>query len=151
MASQTIDFRPTTVINRLPWSFDKKAALGFLLILITFSLVGWLYLGQASVITSSTLKTDSLRQEIDLLTQKNSELALEIAHLESIQRIEERARNLGFGPTPPNRIRYLVANNYPSTTPLEEVIITADTTPPKDPLWQVWLDNVMAWIEGYSE
>jgi cell division protein FtsL len=152
MSSQSISFRPTTVIKRLPWSFDKKAALGFLLILVTLSLVGWLYLGQASVITSSTLQMDQLRHEIQILTQKNGELAFEIAQLESINRVEQRAREMGFAPTPPENIRYLVTPNYPVVdTPASEEVLIAHTAPPKDPLWQVWLDNVMAWVEGQSE
>lgn len=151
MSSQSISFRPTTIIKRLPWSFDKKAALGFLLILVTLSLVGWLYLGQASIITSSTLEMDQLRHQIQILTQKNSELAFEIAQLESITRVEQRARDMGFAPTSPQNIRYLVTPNYPVVdTPAPEVLVT-HTAPPKDPLWQVWLDNVMAWVEGQSE
>ena len=43
MASQSISFRPTAVIRQIPWSLDQRAAFGLLLILITFSLVGWLY------------------------------------------------------------------------------------------------------------
>ena len=150
MSSQSIGFTPTSVIKRLPWSFDKKAAVGLLLILVTFSLVGWLYLGQASVITSSTLKTDRLRQEIDLLNRQNSELALQIAQLESIIRIENKAKALGFAPTPSENIRYLMANNYPVTPTSDPPVISIYTAPPKDQLWQIWLDNVMVWIEGRS-
>jgi hypothetical protein len=74
MASQSISFRPAAVIKQLPWGLDKKAALGLVLILVTFSLVGWLYLGQASVITSSTLQIEELQREINLLSQQNAEL-----------------------------------------------------------------------------
>ncbi len=83
MSSQSISFRPAAVIRQIPWSLDKKAAIGFLLVLVTFSLVGWLYLGQASIITSSTLQIEKLQQEIKLINQQNAELVLEIAKLES--------------------------------------------------------------------
>ena len=48
-----ISWRPENVVRQLPWRLDSKAALGFLLILATFSLVGWLYLTQASAVTTT--------------------------------------------------------------------------------------------------
>ncbi|RME50629.1 MAG: hypothetical protein D6796_02550 [Caldilineae bacterium] len=149
MSSQSISFRPATVIRQLPWSLDKKAALGLLLLLLTFSLVGWLYLGQASFITSSTLRVDELRQEIDLLKQANNDLSLEIAELEAITRVQERARALGFAPTPPENIRYLAVEDYPAT-------IAPDIPPPpaagdRPSLWQRWMESVTAWLTGDGE
>jgi hypothetical protein len=149
MASQSISFRPAAVLKQLPWSLDKKAALGLLLILVTFSLVGWLYLGQASVITSSTLQIEEIQQEIGLLNQKNAELALEIAQYESINRIEEKARAMGFGPTDPANIRYLPVGQYPAleaTTTLPYA--TARGPQPEGSTWQMWLDSLTAWIAG---
>jgi cell division protein FtsL len=147
MASQSISFRPAKVVKQLPWSLDRKAALGFLLILVTFSLVGWLYLGQASVITSSTMKIDSLRQEIDLLNHQNSELTLEIAELESITRVEARARELGFAPTNPANIRYLSVPNTLASAP-ELFASSAQGQTPESSPWQVWLDVLAAKIVG---
>jgi cell division protein FtsL len=148
MASQSINFRPAAVIKQIPWSLDKKAALGLLLILVTFSLVGWLYLGQASIITSSTLQIEKLQQEIKLVNQQNAELALEIAELESLSRIEERARELGFAPTDPANIRYLPIANYPTPSPQAALPDLAQHPQPEDETWQIWLDSLMAWIAG---
>jgi len=147
MASQSISFRPAKVIKQLPWSLDRKAALGFILILVTFSLVGWLYLGQASVITSSTMKIDDLRQEIELLNHQNSELAHGIAELESINRVEARARELGFAPTNPANIRYLNVPSYPAPAP--ELIAASDQNQmQKDAPLQAWLDTLAIQIVG---
>ncbi|MFQ5575449.1 MAG: septum formation initiator family protein [Anaerolineae bacterium] len=151
MSSQSISFKPAAVIKQLPWSIDKKAALGFLLILVTFSLIGWLYLGQASLITSSTLKVDRLRREIDMLNQQNSDLALEIARLESISRVEERARALGFGPTNPANIRYLTVTGYPATEADEAATEAAPEPAPPASLWQRWLNTTAAWIADDSD
>ena len=147
MASQSINFRPTAVIKHIPWSLDKKTALGLLLILATFSLVGWLYLGQASLITSSTLQIERLQQEIKLVNQQNAELALEIAEIESLSRIEERARALGFAPTDPANIRYLPVDHYPSLS-AATALPDFQQPPPVEQTWQIWLDNLMAWIVG---
>jgi hypothetical protein len=148
MASQSISFRPAAVIKRLPWSLDRKAASGLLLILVTFSLVGWLYLGQASVITSSTLQIEAIQQEIDLLNQRNAELALEIAQFESINRIEEKARAMGFNPTDPANIRYLPVDHYPAPDQATLPYSVAPGPQPEESTWRLWLDSLTAWIAG---
>ncbi|MEM7031071.1 MAG: hypothetical protein AAF629_16005 [Chloroflexota bacterium] len=149
MASQSISFRPTAVIRQIPWSLDQRAALGLLLILITFSLVGWLYLGQASVITSSTLQIERLQQEIALLDQSNAELALDVAEGESLDQIKARARSLGFEPVEPSAIRYLPIQDYPTTVTHDSpnLVQTVETD---QTLWQFWLDSITAWIVGAS-
>ncbi len=147
MSSQSISFRPAAVIRQIPWSLDKKAAIGFLLVLVTFSLVGWLYLGQASVITSSTLQIEKLQQEIKLINQQNAELALEIAELEALSRIEERARALGFAPTAPANIRYLPVSDYYVSNSQTAPFLTNKGQPP-DSTWQLWFDNFVAWVAG---
>lgn len=147
MASQSISFRPTAVIRQLPWNVDQRAALGLLLILVTFSLVGWLYLGQASVITSSTLQIEQLQRELKFIDQKNAELAVEIAEMEKLSRIEERARALGFSPVNPTTIRYLPVDSYPvleSNDPLTLISVPE----PNKATWQIWFDNFVAWVAG---
>ena len=93
MSSNTmISLRPRNVIRQLPWRLDSKAALGFLLILATFSLVGWLYLSQASAVTTTSYRIDELRKELDQLKNQNAALMLQIAELEALSRVETRAR-----------------------------------------------------------
>ena len=59
MSSNTmISLRPENVIRQLPWRLDSKTDLGFLLLLATFSLVGWLYLSQASAFTTTSYRID---------------------------------------------------------------------------------------------
>lgn len=152
MSSQTIiSFRPEHVIRRLPWQIDSKAALGFILILATFSLVGWLYLTQASAVTATSYRIDGLRLELDHLKNQNAALALEIAQLEALPRIEGRSRELGLGPT--TDVRYLSVPNYP-ISPEEEPPIRSDIPLPGDvqlatpPWWVESLDRFAAWLEG---
>lgn len=112
-----INWRPENVVRQLPWRLDSKAALGFLLILATFSLVGWLYLTQASVVTTTQYRIDELRLELDQLKNQNTALALEIAQLEKLSRVEARAREIGLEPT--TNIRYLPVANYPRSPQME--------------------------------
>jgi hypothetical protein len=146
-----ISFRPENVIRRLPWQLDSKAALGFLLILATFSLVGWLYLTQASAVTATSYRIDELRLELDQFKNQNAALALEIAQLEALPRIEARARELGFEPT--TNVRYLPVANYPAPSteaglPDVDMVYVQDVQIGPSSWWVDVLDKLAAWLEG---
>ena len=157
MSSNTmISLRPENVMKHLPWRLDSKAALGFILILATFSLVGWLYLTQASAVTATSYRIDELRLELDQIEKQNAALKLEIARLEALPHIESRARELGFEPT--TNVRYLPVSNYPMPTKddLQEpyTIISipdqSDSIGELEPLpwWVSTLDNIALWLEA---
>ena len=163
MSSYTIiSFRPRHIIHQLPWRLDSKAALGFLLILATFSLVGWLYLTQASAVTTTSYRIDELRLELDHLNNQNAALTLEIAQLEALARVEKRAQDLGFGPTAD--VRYLAVDNYPLATEEVEPVAYSDTViQPQNQngidsaaqfepaaWWIKLLDQVATWLEDES-
>jgi len=112
--------RPGSLAQTIDWRLERKAALGMLLILITLSLIGWLYLTQASSLTTTSFQIEHLRAELTALKQQNAQLELEIAQWETLPRIEDRARELGFGP--PTQVRYLPVPNYPVPDPANPVI-----------------------------
>lgn len=151
-----ISLRPENVIRQLPWRLDSKAALGFLLLLATFSLVGWLYLTQASAVTATSYRMDQLRLELDQIKNQNAALTLEIAQLEALDRIETRARELGFAPT--TNVRYLPMANYPLPLEPEKPVsasLPSRITPALSKAeagpaawWADTLDNFAAWLEG---
>ncbi len=119
MSSQTIHsiqtlLRPGSLAQSITWRLERKAALGILLILITVSLIGWLYLTQASSLTTTSFEIEQFRTELSVLNQQNAQIELEIATWEALPRIEQRARELGFGP--PDQVLYLAVSNYPVTT-----------------------------------
>jgi cell division protein FtsB len=118
MSSQTTHFiqtvlRPGSLVESFTWRLERKAALGMLLVLITASLVGWLYLTQASSLTTTSFQIEQFREELATLNQQNAQLELEIAEREALPRIEQRARGLGFGL--PDNVLYLPVPNYPPT------------------------------------
>ena len=156
MSSNTIiNWRPENVIRHLPWKLDSKTALGVLLILATFSLVGWLYLTQASAVTTTSYRIDELRIELDQIKNQNATLSLEIAQLEALSYVEKRAGELGFGPT--GNVRYLAVANYP-IAPVKElatydpVRVAYDRQSPTtnklggSAWWLEKLDDVAAWL-----
>ncbi len=104
--------RPGSLAQRITWRIERKAALGMLLILITVSLIGWLYLTQASSIAATNFQIERLRSELTWSSQQNAELELQIAQWEALPRIEQRARELGFGPA--QQAIYLPVADYPA-------------------------------------
>ena len=125
MSSQTIHsiqtlLRPGSLAQTINWRLERKAALGMMLILITLSLIGWLYLTQASSLTTTSFQIEQLRAELAAFKQQNAQLELEVAQWDALPRIEGRARELGFGP--PNQALYLPVPNYPAPDPADSVI-----------------------------
>ncbi|MCK6628501.1 MAG: septum formation initiator family protein [Anaerolineae bacterium] len=151
-----ISLRPENVIRQLPWRVDSKAALGLLLLLAMFSLVGWLYLTQASAVTATSYRIDALRLELDQIKNQNAALTLEIAQLEALDRVEARARELGFGPT--TDVRYIPVADYPLPPEPQKVVMggqpgrnSFDSTGPEfnqTTWWTHILDNLAGWLEG---
>ncbi len=119
MSSRAIvSLRPQNVIRQIPWRVGSRTALGFVLLFTMFSLVGWLYLTQASVVTATSYRIDELRLELDSINNQNAGLILEISRLEALQRVERRALEMGF--VPAGDIRYITVANYPQPETPEE-------------------------------
>lgn len=150
-----ISWRPENVIRHLPWRLDRQSAIGILLILTIFSLVGWLYLTQASAVTTTTYRIDELRLELDQIKNQNAALSLEIAQFESLARIETRSLELGLRPTA--SVRYLPVTNYPDTPSVERVdyyhlgqghdIVGSNSADFDFAAWWIaTLDDITAWL-----
>jgi cell division protein FtsL len=104
-------------------SLDTRTAIGSLFILILISLLGWLYLTQASQVTTAGYRIYELETERARLQRENARLMLEIAELERLEDIETRARQLGF--VPPEQVEYLVVADYPPDHPSPGQLTTA--------------------------
>lgn len=79
-----------------PWKIYDRSALGVLLILVALSLLGWVYLTQASHVATTSRRVQKLETEKARLQQENLQLMAEIADLESVYRLGARAQELGF-------------------------------------------------------
>lgn len=151
-----ISLRPQNVIRHLPWQLDGKVAFGVLLILAIFSLVGWVYLTQASAVTATSYQIHELRLELDQLKNQNAALVLEIAKLEALSRVESRAKELGFASI--NEVHYLSIAEYPvsspedispyrGTNPVKSNVDTYVVRPDASQWWVSTLDTMAAWVD----
>jgi hypothetical protein len=73
-----------------------RSALGIVLILGTLSLLGWIYLTQASHVATTSRRLRDLEKQKQSIEQENWQLMVEIAELESVTRLASRAQELGF-------------------------------------------------------
>jgi cell division protein FtsB len=73
-----------------------RSALGVALILGTLSLLGWVYLTQASYVATTSRRLQELEDQKEQVEQENWQLMVEIADLESVTRLASRAQELGF-------------------------------------------------------
>ncbi len=87
-----------------------------MLCILLFSLVGWLYLAQASQMAATGFHMNETVREIERLERENALLRYKIAELETLPRIEARARQLGLGPM--TRMTYLVIPDTMKAPPM---------------------------------
>jgi hypothetical protein len=83
-------------IKRDPNKLEGRATFGMLIMLVVLSLLGWIYLTQASHVATTSRRIEELQTDKARLEQQNLELMVEIATLESVGRLATRARELGF-------------------------------------------------------
>ncbi len=80
------------------WSVNAKTATGLVLCITLLSLVGWLYLTQASQIATIESHMQESISDIEKLERENALLRYQIAQLETIPRIQAKSSQLGLGP-----------------------------------------------------
>ncbi len=88
--------------------FGNRAMVGILSILIAFSLLGWIYLSQASHVAVVSRHVQELEAEKIRLQEQNLQLMAEIAESESVAGLASRAAELGFVSAPVDQAEFLV-------------------------------------------
>jgi len=147
MSSQSISFKPSTAIKNISWGFDAKITLWLIIGFLLLSTVGWLYLFQASTVTSVSLEVSTLRHQITDLSRQNDVLRARIAEAEAMDRIQHRAAELQMAPTAPANIEYLVVPNLPPLT--EEPSYSGSTSAIQmQPANRHWYDAIIDWFAG---
>jgi hypothetical protein len=100
------------------WFNQARLALGWGMFLVILSLVGAVYLSQASRIALIGRNTQILEESLDDLRQQNARVEQAIAEAQSLEAVYERAEELGlqFVRPDPATLDY-IAIELPPTTP----------------------------------
>jgi len=99
--------------RRLGLLTEAQAAAGWGVILVLVALLGAIYLNQASKIAAIGRRVQTEQNDLDNVKLTNAELEREIAEAQSLERLDDEARRLGFVPSTPDDIDYIVIPNYP--------------------------------------
>ena len=122
---------------------EAQAALGWGVILILAALLGTIYLTQTSRIATVGRNVQFLQFELEELERQNIALEQAIAESQSLERLQNEARRLGFVQSQPEDNEYIVVEDYPVTaTPppaplVEETAVLPD--PPASIIEATWL------------
>ncbi len=120
---------------------------GLLLAILIMSLVGWMYLSQASEGAETARRTRELRQQKEELQRQNDQLTYEIANLASVDRLAQRARELGYVDI--WEARFLVVTDYSvaeETWPGEAAVLAQ-----RDPGAKPTASAVVGWWKAIAD
>ncbi|MBN1640582.1 MAG: hypothetical protein JXA09_05040 [Anaerolineae bacterium] len=124
------------------WKLQGRAALGILLLMVAVSLLGWIFLTQASHVATTSVRVQELEDEIARIEQENWQLMAEIAELESVSRLAARAEELGFVMASAGQSEFLTM----AAPPIAVAAAQASGSPAV-----VWWDNVTAQFTAWAQ
>lgn len=99
--------------RRLGLLTEAQAAAGWGIIVFLAALLGLIYLNQARRIGEIGRRVQEEQSELSQIKLENGELERQIAEAQSLDRLEARAVALGFVPSTPADIEYVVIPDYP--------------------------------------
>jgi uncharacterized protein (DUF3084 family) len=137
-------------LDRSRWRPQRQAlALGVLSLFVAI-IIGALYLSQSSSSSAVGRQLEILISQRDDLEQANEQLRAEIASLQSMPRLEQRAQELGFVPADVSDIEYLVVDGYNPNRETSIVPMQAKTNPVPtyDESFTGWLQQQIDLLRG---
>jgi cell division protein FtsL len=138
----------------LIWLTEAQAALGWGVILALASVLGAIYLYQASHTASVGRHVQGLQVSLDNVKRVNADLERDIAEAQSLERVQSEAARLGFARTQPESIEYLVVPDYPVAQDTRMVVPTEPLPVPyetiAEALWATTQSAISSLIRGES-
>ncbi len=124
--------------RRLGLLTQAQAAAGWGVIIILGALLGAIYLNQASSIATIGRRVQREQAKLDELKRENADFERLIAEAQALERLNGEARQLGFVPSTPADIDYVVIPSYPMEDAPEAVTAPTPEPPPAPPgtLWE---------------
>lgn len=126
--------------RRLGLLTQAQAAAGWGVIIILGALLGAIYLNQTSSIAAIGRRVQREQATLDELKRENADLERLIAETQALERLDGEARRLGFVPSTPADIDYVVIPNYPMESAPEPEQQSAPQAPPVPPetMWEAF-------------
>lgn len=124
--------------RRLGLLTQAQAAAGWAVIIILGALLGVIYLNQTSKIATIGRRVQREQAALDEVKRQNAELERLIAEAQVLERLDVEARRLGFVPSTPADIDYVVIPDYPSEPAVEreEATTPVEEPEPPDTMWE---------------
>jgi hypothetical protein len=122
-------------IKRNPSKLEGRATAGMLIILVVLSLLGWVYLTQASYVETTGRRIQELEAEKARLEQENLGLMADIAEFEAVHRLAARAAELGFTASALDETQFLAVADVP---PLGEEMSDGERATSHASAWTRW-------------
>lgn len=137
---------------------NQVVTLGLLAIIITLIFAG-IYLSQVASFAILNRDTLALIGQRDDLERRNEEIRGQIAELETVPRLLERAQALGFRLATASDIEYFVVNGYNPTRDITNAPLVAQTAATPAPIYdetfggwiQAQLDNLRRQFESFGQ
>jgi hypothetical protein len=129
-------------LDRSRWRPQRQALALATLGLFVAIIMGALYLSQSSSTSAVGRQLEELILERDDYEQQNEQLRAEIASLQSMPRLEQRAADLGFLPADNDDIEYLVVDGYNPNRQTSVVPLVVET-----PTIPVYDESFMGWVQ----
>jgi len=135
-------------IKRLAWLTEAQVVIGWIVILLVVALVGAIYLNQASRIASVGRRVQLLQNQLDNLKRENATVSRQIAEAQSLERLRQEAIRLGFVPSRPEDLEYIIVPDYPadaadsalsSTDAESNESLEAESSNPESMAEAIWL------------
>lgn len=132
-------------LNRKPWRTQRQAfalaALSFIVALI----IGGLFLAQSAALSTTGRQLEELIDVRNGIEQANEQLRAEIARLQSVPRLLERARDLGFSEAGRNRIEYIMVPGYnPQSPPVSPALNLQPAIQEVPPIYD---ETLLGWLQ----
>jgi hypothetical protein len=140
-------------VKRDPGKLQGRATIGMLIILSVLSLLGWIYLTQASYVATTSRQVQELESEKVRLQQENLELMAEIAEFESVDRLSVRAKEMGFVAVTPDDADFVAVVEAPPVespgTGLQDVDSRSSSEASQSTRWLNGVtDQFTAWVRA---
>ncbi len=129
-------------LRRTPWRTQRQALALAALAFSVAIIIGALYLAQAAAVATLGRQLEERIVVRNRLEQTNEQLRMEIARLQSMARLFERARELGFVLAERDDIEYLVIPGYDPAARAANVPLPAAPTPVP-----VYDESFLGWLQ----